>query len=131
MTGLSFKHSLRWKISWLFVLSALLCLLTADIGIRSFDPWSELGRLLNGLLQPSLSGLDDIGMAVLQTLAFALLGVGLGSACGFLVALIFHWRWVRVLCALLRAVHELFWALIFLQIFGLHPLTGLLALAIP
>ena len=127
----AFKHSSRWKVSWLFVLSALLCLLFADIGIRSFDPWSELGRLLDGLLKPSLSGLDDIGLAVLQTLAFALLGVGLGSASGFLLALIFHWRWVRVLCALLRAVHELFWALIFLQIFGLHPLTGLLALAIP
>lgn len=126
-----FKHSLRWKVSWLFVLSALLCLFFADIGIRSFDPWSELSRLLNGLLQPSLVGLDDIGLAVLQTLAFALLGVALGSASGFLLALIFHWRWVRVLCALLRAVHELFWALIFLQIFGLHPLTGLLALAIP
>ena len=131
VAGAVFKHSLRWKVSWLFVLSALLCLLFADIGIRSYDPWSELGRLLGGLLHPSMSGLDDIGMAVLQTLAFAILGVALGSVSGFLLALIFHWRWVRVLCALLRAVHELFWALIFLQIFGLHPLTGLLALAIP
>ena len=31
----------------------------------------------------------------------------------------------------MRAVHELFWALIFLQFFGLHPLTGVLAIAIP
>ena len=31
----------------------------------------------------------------------------------------------------MRSVHELFWALIFLQIFGLHPLTGILAIAIP
>ena len=127
----AFTHTLRWKVSWFFVLSALLCLMVADIGIRSFDPWSELGRLASGLLRPSLTGLDDIGLAVLQTLAFALLGVALGSLMGFLLALIFHWRWVRVVCALLRAVQELFWALIFLQIFGLHPLTGLLALAIP
>ena len=34
-------------------------------------------------------------------------------------------------CAVVRAVHELFWALIFLQLFGLSPLTGLLAIAIP
>ena len=126
-----YEHSLRWKVSWLFVISALFCLLFADIGIRSFDPWSELGRLFKGLLKPSLYGLDDIGLAMLHTLAFALLGVALGSVSGFLLALMFHWRWVRVLCALLRAVHELFWALIFLQIFGLHPLTGLLALGIP
>jgi len=126
-----FRHSLRWNVSWLFVLSAVMCLFVADISIRSFDPWAELGRLVSGLLQPSMSGLDDIGLAVLQTLAFAILGVAMGSVCGFLLALVFHWRWIRMMCALLRAVHELFWALIFLQIFGLHPLTGLLALAIP
>ncbi len=33
--------------------------------------------------------------------------------------------------AFIRAIHELFWALIFLQFFGLHPLTGVLAIAIP
>jgi phosphonate transport system permease protein len=34
-------------------------------------------------------------------------------------------------CAFIRAIHELFWALIFLQFFGFHPLTGVLAIAIP
>jgi len=87
--------------------------------------------MLNGLLNPSLSGLDELGVALLQTVAFAVLGVAFGAVIGFALALIFHWRLVRVVCALLRSVHELFWALIFVQMFGLHPLTGLLALGIP
>ena len=110
---------------------ALVCLYFADVKISSLDPWTELGRILNGLMSPSLSGLDELGLALLQTVAFAMLGVAFGAVVGFALALVFHWRLVRVICALLRSVHELFWALIFLQMFGLHPLTGLLALGIP
>jgi phosphonate transport system permease protein len=40
-------------------------------------------------------------------------------------------RAVRVLCACLRSVHELFWALILIQVSGLSPATGILAVAIP
>ncbi len=110
---------------------ALVCLYFADVKISSLDPWTELGRILNGLMSPSLSGLDELGLALLQTVAFAMLGVAFGAVVGFALALVFHWRLIRVVCALLRSVHELFWALIFLQMFGLHPLTGLLALGIP
>ena len=38
---------------------------------------------------------------------------------------------MRLLAAFLRSVHELFWALLLLQITGLSPLTGILAIAIP
>jgi phosphonate transport system permease protein len=41
------------------------------------------------------------------------------------------WRVVRSFSAVIRAVHELFWGLLFLQLFGLSTLTGLLAIAIP
>jgi len=131
VTRPSFQYSNRWKLSWFFVAIAVGCLFFADIKITTYDPWTELGRLLAGLFNLSTVGLDDLGFSILQTVAFALLGVSLGSFCGLLLALVFHWRWVRVLCALLRSVHEIFWALIFLQFFGLHPLTGLLALGIP
>ena len=47
------------------------------------------------------------------------------------LALIFHYRVVRICCAFVRSIHELFWALIFLQFFGLHPITGVLAIALP
>jgi len=126
-----YKHSARWTVSWIFVGIALLCWWFADTTISSFDPWAELGRFLSGLLNPSLSDASELGAALLKTVAFAMLGVALGAVIGFLLALVFHWRMVRIACALLRAVHELFWALIFLQMFGLHPLTGLLALGVP
>jgi len=110
---------------------AVFCLWQADIAISTHNPWAELGRIFNGLLTLSLSQTDAIGFALLQTVSFAILGVAFGSVAGFALAMIFHWRLIRILCALLRSVHELFWALLFLQIFGLHPLTGLLALGIP
>lgn len=103
----------------------------ADLHVSAHDPWHELGRLLLGLVQPDFSGVDYLGVALLRTVAFAFVGVGLGAAAGFLLALAFGSRLLRTGCAFVRAIHELFWALIFLQFFGLHPLTGVLAIAIP
>ena len=40
-------------------------------------------------------------------------------------------RFIRTFLSFIRAIHELFWALIFLQIFGLNVLTALLALILP
>ncbi len=130
-SGLYARHSATWYVSWLFVAIALVCIPFADFGIDTLEPWGELKRLFGGLLPPSLATIDAPLSALLQTIAFAILGVAFGGVTGFILALIFHWTVVRVICALLRAVHELFWALIFLQIFGLHPLTGLLAIGIP
>ena len=126
-----YKHSRAWKVSWLFVLLAGFSLFFSDIEIISLEPWQELKRLFLGLLTPDWSNFSEIIQAFLQTLAFAILGVAGGSAVGFLLAQIFHWRWIQISCAFIRAIHELFWALIFLQIFGLHPLTGLLAIGLP
>ena len=127
----TFKHSPAWKVSWLFILIAGVSLFWADIEVTTLEPWGELEKFFFALFSPQWLNITDIFDALLQTLSFALLGVAGGSIIGFLLALIFHWRWVRVLCALVRAVHELFWALIFLQIFGLHPLTGILAIGLP
>ncbi len=127
----TYRHSARWKISWGFVAIAIACLPFADLVISTLDPVAELARLFSGLLHPSLAAIEKPIEALLQTLAFALLGVAAGSLVGFVLAQCYHLRIVRIVCALVRAVHELFWALIFLQIFGLHPLTGLLALGLP
>jgi len=126
-----YRHSASWSVSWWFVVIAFCCLPFADLAIITLDPWSELSQFFKGLLVPSLENINQPFQALLQTLAFAILGVAVGSASGFGLALIFHWRLIRIVCAFVRAIHELFWALIFLQIFGLHPLTGLLAIAIP
>lgn len=117
--------------SLLFVGVAALCVLFADLSIDTLDPWQEFARMVRGVLHPSFIAVEDLADALLNTVAFAFLGVALGSASGFGLALLFRYRMVRVLCAFVRAIHELFWALIFLQIFGLNPLTGLLAIALP
>ncbi len=41
------------------------------------------------------------------------------------------WLFIRGFLAALRAIHELIWGLIFVNIFGLDPLTAVLAIALP
>lgn len=119
------------KTSLAFVALAITCLFIADLSISAHDPWGELGRLFSGLVRPDFTQIDYLGEALVRTLAFAFVGVGLGATAGLLLALVFGSKVVRTFCAFIRAIHELFWALIFLQFFGLHPLTGVLAIAIP
>jgi phosphonate transport system permease protein len=114
----------------LFLLIAILALLTADLAITALDPWAEMRRLVAGLIRPDLFAIEL--MSVVWTVAFAVLGVALGATVGFLFALVFaRLRAIRLLCAFLRSVHELFWALLLIQVAGLSPLTGILAVAIP
>ena len=119
----------RTTTGFLFV--AIVCWIFADIAISTSDPWREFGLLLKGIVTPDFYATNSLGLALAYTLAFALLGVALANIFGFGLALIFHSRIVRVGCAFIRSIHELFWALIFLQMFGLSPLTGVLAIAIP
>jgi phosphonate transport system permease protein len=119
----------RTSFSFLFI--ALLCLLVADIEVIPVDPWFELGRIGWGLITPDFFATEALLDALINTIAFALLGVVISNFCGFSLALIFHWRPIRLFCAFIRSIHELFWALIFLQLFGLSTLTAVLAIAIP
>ncbi|NJM34295.1 MAG: ABC transporter permease [Rhodomicrobium sp.] len=116
--------------SALFLAAALASLIVADIAVTALDPWAEIRRLLNGLIHPDLVSVQ--AMSVVWTVAFAVLGVTLGASCGFLLALVFERLWpIRALAAFLRSVHELFWALLLMQVTGLSPLTGILAIALP
>ena len=124
-------RSAAFKTSWLFVFSALACLLVADLSVTTADPWGELGRIATGFLTPDFLAFRELIEALSQTVAFALLGVGFGAGWGFLLALAFHRRSVRWLASFLRSVHELFWALIFLQFLGLNAITGVLAIGLP
>ena len=114
-----------------FFAVALLCILFADLEIATVDPWGEFARLLRGVVTPDFLATEALFSAIVYTLAFAFLGVAFGVGFGFLLALRFHGRLVRTFCVIVRAIHELFWALIFLQVFGLSPLTGILAIGIP
>ncbi len=119
------------RTSLIFLAVAAACLPLADLEITTLDPWQEMGRLALGLVTPDFLATEHLSQALLNTLAFALLGVSLANVLGFALSLVFRYRAVRVGCALVRAIHELFWALLFLQVFGLTPLTGVLAIAIP
>ena len=110
---------------------AIVCLVFADLEITTFDPWGELRLMAIGVVTPDFFATEHLFEAILNTLAFALVGVAAGNALGFALALVFRYRLVRVACAFARSVHELFWGLIFLQVFGLAALTGVLAIAIP
>ncbi len=114
-----------------FVALAIILWFFADIEVTTQNPWTEVTRMLTGAITPDFFQTEGLVRAVVNTVAFAVLGVALGNFWGFLLALVFHFRLVRVGCAFIRSVHELFWALIFLQVFGLSALTGVLALAIP
>jgi len=118
------------SVSVLFLLIAATALLIADLTIGALDPWAEMRRMLAGFIRPDIYSIEVY--SVVSTVAFAVLGVMLGATGGFLLALVFaHFFAVRMLCAFLRSVHELFWALLLMQVTGLTPTTGILAVAIP
>ncbi len=116
--------------SLLFLVSALLCLAVADIAVTALNPWTEMLRLARGILRPDILSIE--AWSVVWTVAFAVVGVGIGATAGFLLAIAFpHFAAVRVSAMVLRSIHELFWALLLIQVFGLGPATGVLAIAIP
>ena len=113
-----------------FVLAAIVALPFADLTVTALHPGAEFRRLLAGLLSPAFSAIEI--WSVVWTVAFAVLGVAAGGTAGLILALFFdRSRLVRLAAAFLRSVHELFWALLLLQITGLSPVTGILAIALP
>ena len=119
------------NISFWFAVSALICLLLVDIDISTADPWAELGLMTAGALSPSVWSWPTLLSSLANTFAFALQGVTIAAIAGFALALGYRFTLVRAFCAFIRSIHELFWALLFMQVAGLSSLTGLLAIAIP
>ncbi|MCK2184505.1 PhnE/PtxC family ABC transporter permease [Halomonas getboli] len=111
---------------------AVLVLPLADLSVVTRDPWATLGRMIQGLAWPDVTAIESPFHALGLTVSVALWGTLAGVVLGFPLALLFaRSRLVRAGCAFVRAIHELFWALLFLQVFGLSALTALAALAIP
>lgn len=118
------------RASVALVATALLCVPIADLHVTALHPGAELARLLMGVLRADVLAVH--ATSVVLTVAFAALGVGLGATAGFVLALGFaRFRGVRVFAASIRSVHELFWALLLLQVTGLSATTGILAIGIP
>jgi phosphonate transport system permease protein len=108
--------------------------------------WDLIGRFALAALTPSLDPtvLGSVASGLGVTLAVALLGWLLSLALGLPLGLVSSrtvWRTVagaeapallvRRLLAVPRAIHELIWGLLLLQLVGLQPAVAVLALALP
>lgn len=114
-----------------FLAVAALCLPFADLQQAGHDPWAALGRMAAGFLRPDFGAVEQIFRAVALTIAFAVAGVVAGGLAGLLMAPFYRFRVVRWTCIALRSVHELFWALMLMQVTGMGVATGVLAIALP
>ncbi len=118
------------SISLSILALAVLAALAGDLAVTAFEPLGQLLRFLRQVVRPDFAAVD--WRSIVYTVAFAVIGVSIGATAGFGLSVLFPLSApVRVLCASLRSVHELFWALILIQIFGLTPLAGILAIALP
>ncbi len=119
------------KTSLVFLIIALLSLTQADISITTRDPAGEIQRLFLAFLTPDFFSLPELGLALLNTVSFALLGITLAIFIGILFSLFFAYWPIRLFCTFLRSIHEIFWAFIFMPLVGLNSLCGILAIAVP
>ncbi|MCZ6631807.1 MAG: ABC transporter permease [bacterium] len=119
------------RTSLYFLAIACFCLLIADLEVTTLDPWQEIHRMFIGAITPDLPVLYTFRNALLNTLTFAFCGISLGVFGGVILAFFFHSTPVRLFCAFVRAIHEIFWAFLFLPIVGLNPICGVLSIALP
>lgn len=116
--------------------------------------WPLVARFVRASLQPKLTS-DFLALTVdatFTTLAYAVCGTALslciGSAGAMFVSELWwqsilparrsrpigvHLPWTlsRAMLAIPRGIHELLWGLFFVNIFGLDPLTAILAIGVP
>ena len=105
-----------------------------------------LVQMLRSLLRPELSFsfLAIAMVAAWKTLTFAVAGLTLAIAIGLPLGIVASGSLVRsriaryasvggvrFVLAVLRSIHELVWAWLFIVAFGISPIAGVLALAIP
>lgn len=119
------------RTSLYFTALAVAALLLSDISISTLNPWQELGRMGWGMLTPDFRLNSDLFQALFNTVSFALVGIGLAVAGGAILALFFEFTIVRLFCAFIRAIHELFWAFLLMPLLGLNSVCGIMAIAIP
>ena len=121
----------RLRVVTAFLAVALICLPFADLARAGHDPWDALARMARGFLAPDFGAVEGILAAVAMTLAFAVAGVAAGGLAGLVMAPFYRMRTVRGAAIALRSVHELFWALLLMQVTGIGVATGVLAIALP
>ncbi|MEE9278493.1 MAG: ABC transporter permease subunit [Dehalococcoidia bacterium] len=144
LPDLSGRQALTLILVGAFVWSALQVNWSGDL-VHS-GGGAVLLELLEGLARPDLSGgiLSGAAEAAWTTVVFAVAGLSVAlvvaiplslAASGVLVANPRLRRWTtapaRTFLSLLRSVHELVWAWLFVAAIGLSPFAAIFALAIP
>jgi phosphonate transport system permease protein len=149
------------KTAWVLITLGAIALSAYQAGLgqwgRELVNWNgipQVWQFVTASVSPDFSPefLTVIARATLVTLAYAVVGTGLSVALGMVggivssaiwwrtlfpegsaLAGLSRWFWllVRGLLAFPRAIHELIWGLVLLQIFGLDPLVAIGAIAIP
>jgi phosphonate transport system permease protein len=104
---------------------------------------AQFGSFLGAALHPETGRefLAVVAESTLVTVAYAVLGAGLAVVLGALGAVLVArttwgrrrggWLAVRGVLALPRGLHEAVWALLLVNVLGLDPWAGVLAIAIP
>ena len=118
-------------ISLIFLFIGIGCFFLADLSISTIDTTQLMKKFFFSIVDIQFNDYSVLFEGFLNTIAIAILAIFFSSIIGFFLALVFSNVLVRMTMAFTRAIHELFWALIFLQIFGLNTLTALLAIIIP
>lgn len=142
---------------WLLLLLLAMGWSLARAGVLQQDlinegGWTLVLRFISAAVQPALNSdfLRLTAGATLVTLAYAVTGTALSLLIGGIGGVFasevwwqavvgqrngrlyrLPWGAVRALLAFPRGLHELLWGLLFVNIFGLDPLTAILAIAIP
>ncbi len=119
------------NITIIFLSVFFIALFFADFSVTTLEPLMEIKKFFSGALHVDILNIPTYYEALLNTLAIAILSIFVSSILGFFLAIYFRYTIVRISLAFTRAIHELFWALLFLQIFGLNTLTALLAIILP
>ncbi len=136
------RPSSRTLLSLVLVATALWSILTVGTyaGFKP-DSLSTVLEILSYAFRPDLSPgyVYQTFQDTLTTAAYAVcamsLAVLLGFSGGVMSSGVLYGKALgqasRFFLAVLRAIHELIWALLLVQAFGLSPWTGVLAIAIP
>jgi phosphonate transport system permease protein len=139
---------------WLLVMAVVWSLWRTGVFQRDLvneGGWELVLRFVRASVHPALGSefLRLTAESTLVTLGYAVVGTALSVLLGSLGAVLASevwwgavlgangrfrrapWTTVRVVLAFPRGIHELLWGLFFINVFGLDPLTAVLAIAIP
>ena len=121
------------RVSLLFIFLAIVALFNCDISIKDTEVLLVLSRIWEGAVNPDFSILTEpvIIKSIFNTLKFAILGTATGALFGLLFAFFFEYKIIRYIATFLRSIHELFWAILILNVFGICEITAIISIAIP